>query len=412
MKGIKELTERLAAKGKIISQIYDEAGEDLDFSKVKCLEGDTTAKIEALKAIDKEVTDLRAERATLLDIEKALKAGRELNEEMNTPAQEMKHPVKGAEGKAEYKSLGEMFVESKVHTDMKGREVFFDVDLKTVMSAGAGWDPPTMREARVEAYPVAPISVIDVIPSKTTQRDTIKYMKETTYTATNAVEIKESIQGTMASYGEVALAWTETSDEVEKIACFIPVTDEQLEDVPGLSALINERLGYMLRARLDGQILVGDGVAPNLLGTLSLDSLQEQAKGNDPTPDAIYKGMTLVRTVGFAEPSVLFINPTDWQAIRLLTTADGIYLFGSPMEAGPSRIWGVPVVQTTRMTENTALVGDYARYSNLYVKRGVTVKVTDSHASNFTQGVQNIRADMRCAMVHYRITAFSSVTGI
>ena len=408
---LKEITERLAAKGKIISQIYDEAGEDLDFSKVKCLEGDTQAKVDALKAIDKEVTDLREEREKLIDIERALKAGRELNEEMNQPAQEMRHPVKG-EPRAEVKSLGERFIESKVHTDLKGREVYFDIDLKTVVSATAGFDPPTMREARVEAYPVAPISVIDVIPMKTTQRDTIKYMKETTYTATNAVEIKESIEGTLASYGEVALAWTETSQPVEKIACFIPITDEQLEDVSGLAALVNERLSYMLRARLDGQILVGNGTAPNLRGTLNLASLNAQAKGNDPVPDAIYKAMTYVRTTGFAEPSVVFINPTDWQAVRLLTTADGIYLFGSPMEAGPSRIWGVPVIQTTRMTENSALVGDYARYSDLYMRRGVTLKISDSHASYFIQGVQAIRADLRCAMVHYRTDAFSSVTGI
>ena len=413
--GLKELTEKLAAKGKIISQIYDEAGEDLDFSKVKCLEGDTTAKVEALKAIDAEVTDLREERVKLLDIERALKAGRELNEEMNQPAQEMRHPAKGAEGKAEIKTLGELFVEKKVGYELKGREVHLpDIDLKTVMSAGAGWDPPTIRESRVEVYPVAPIGVIDHIPMLTTQRDTIKYMKETTFT-NNAAEVLESVQGTLQTYGEGALALTEQSDEVEKIAVWLPVTDEQLEDVAGIAAYINSRLTYMIRARLDGQILVGTGRSvgtPDLVGTLDLASLLTQAKGNDPVPDAIYKAMTQVRVTGFAEPSVVFIHPNDWQAVRLLTTADGIYLFGSPMEAGPSRIWGVPVTQTTRVTENTGIVGDYRGYSNLYIRRGVTLKVSDSHASYFIQGVQAIKAEMRCSMVHYRDTAFCSVTSI
>ncbi len=409
---LKEVTEKLAAKGKVISQIYDEAGEDLDFSKVKCLEGDTTAKLDALKAIDAEVTDLRALRITLLDAEKALKGGRDLHIEMTTPVEQMKHPVKGAEGKAEIKSLGELFMESKVGHELKGREIHLpDVDMKTVMSATAGWDPPTVREARVEVYPVAPINVIDLITMLTTGRDTIKYMKETTFT-NNAAEVLESIQGTLQTYGEGALALTEQSDEVEKISVWLPVTDEQLEDVAGMAAYVNSRLSYMLRARLDGQILVGDGTSPNLLGTLSLSALLTQAKGNDPVPDAIYKAITQVRVTGFAEPSVVFIHPNDWQGVRLLTTADGIYLFGSPMEAGPQRIWGVPVVQTVRVTENTAIVGDYRGYSNLYMRKGVTLKVTDSHGNYFIQGVQAVKAEMRVAMVHYRDTAFCQVTGI
>lgn len=403
--GLKEVTGKLAEKGKLISQIYEEAGEDLDFSKVKCLEGDTQAKLDALKAIDVEVTELREQRITLLDAEKALKSGRELDIEMNQPAQDMKHPDKGIPN-AIVKSFGDQVVESKVLHELKGREVHLDIDLKTEMTRAAGWDPETIREARVELSAQAPIDVIDIIPTLTTTRDTIKYMKETTFTS-NAAEVAES-----ATYGEAALELTETSDEVEKVAVFLPITDEQLEDVAAVAGYINGRLTYMIRSRLAAQILVGSGATPQLLGTLNLSAILTQAKGNDPVPDALYKAMTQVRVTGFAEPSVVFIHPNDWQGIRLLTTADGIYLFGSPMEAGPSMIWGVPVVQTTRETENTAIVGDYRGFSNLYIKRGVTLKVSDSHASNFTQGVQVIRADMRVAMVHYRDTAFAKVTGI
>ncbi len=402
--GMKEVTGRLAELGKQITKIYEEAGPDLDFTKVKSLEGDTTAKVAALKAIDEEVTELRETRISLLDAERALKAGVELDKEMNQPLKQMTHPLKGSP-QAEIKSLGQLFVESKAYKE-KGQAAFLDINLKTEMTRAAGWDPETIREDRVELSAQAPISVIDVIPMLTTIRDTIKYMKETTFT-NNAAEAAES-----ATYGEGALALTEQSDEVEKIGVFLPVTDEQLEDVPAVAGYINSRLTYMLRARLDGQILTGDGSTPNLLGTLNLSSLQTQAKSTDPVPDAIYKAMTLVRTTGFAEPSVVFIHPNDWQGVRLLTTADGIYLFGSPMEAGPSMIWGVPVVQTVRVTENTAIVGDYRGFSNLYMKRGVTLKVTDSHASNFTQGVQVVRGDMRVAMVHYRDTAFCEVTGI
>jgi len=401
---LKEITEKLAAKGKLISQIYEEAGEDLDFSKVKCLEGDTTAKVDALKAIDVEVTELRAEREKLLDIERALKAGRELNEEMNKPAESMHFPNKD-DANVQTKSLGELFMESKAYKE-KGKEVNFDIDLKTTMTAAAGWDPEALRISRVELYPVRPIAVIDHIPMLTTQRDTIKYMKESTFTNA-AAEAAEN-----ADLAESAIALTETSDEVERLGTFLPVTDEQLEDVPGLAAYLNGRLMYMLRAKLDAQILEGAGTSNALLGTLYLASLQEQAKSTDPTPDAIYKAFTKIRTVGFAEPSVLFINPNDWQEVRLLTTADGIYIFGSPMDAGPDRIWGVPVVQTMAVTVATGLTGDYRGYSALHMRKGITMKVTDSHASLFIRSVQVIKAELRCAMVHYRTNAFCKITGI
>lgn len=405
--GLKEVTEKLAEKGKLVSKIYDEAGEDLDFSKVTSLKGATTAdKVNALKLLDVEVTDLRTERETLISAEKTLKAGRELNEEMTTPApgKEMKHPEPG-EPKVEQKSLGELFVESKAFKQ-KGQESTLDIEMKTTMTAAAGWDPEALRVPRVAMYPQRPIAVVDHIPSLTTIRDTIKYMKESTFTNA-AAEAAEN-----AAVGEAALVLTETSDEVEKLGTFLPVTDEQLEDVASLQQYLNTRLTYMVQARLDAQVLEGDGSTPNLLGTANVGSINTQAKGSDPTPDAIYKAFTKVRTVGFAEPSVLFINPNDWQSIRLLTTADGIYLFGSPMDAGPDRIWGVPVLQTMAVTENTGITGDYTRHSNLYWRRGITLQITDSHASLFTSSVQVIKATIRVAMVHYTVKAFSTVTSI
>jgi len=75
-------------------------------------------------------------------------------------------------------------------------------------------------------------------------------------------------------------------------------------------------------------------------------------------------------------------------------------------------LWGVPVLQTTAVTENTGIVGDYRGYSMLFMRRGIEFQVTNAHSDFFIKGKQAIRCDMRCSMVHFRDTAFCSVTSI
>lgn len=398
---MKETLEKIAEKSKTIGLVFEQAGEDLDFSGVKCLGGgDTTAKVDALKALETELNDLKADYEEYTALVKS-------RQEADAATEFVALDPRVIPGKQAAKSLGERFVDLKLHLKENMHSVkHLDMELKTLFQTSAGWDPEATRIPRVELYPLRPLVVTDFIPILTTNTDLVKYMKETTFT-NNAAEAAAG-----GTYGEAALAYTETSDEVEKIGVWLPVTDEQLEDVPSIGGLLDNRLTYMLRNRLDGQAIEGDGSTPNLLGTLNLSSIQSQAKGADPTPDAIYKAFTKVRAVGFAEPSVLFINPNDWQDIRLLRTADGIYVFGNPTEAGPERIWGVRVVQSTAVTVNTAITGDYVNYSALYMRRGIDIQVTNAHDDYFIKGKQAIRADLRCAMVHYRDTAFCKVTGI
>jgi HK97 family phage major capsid protein len=193
---------------------------------------------------------------------------------------------------------------------------------------------------------------------------------------------------------------------------WIPVTDEQLEDVAQVRGYINNRLRFMLRQRLDKQIIKNNGSAPNLEGIRQNNSIQSQAKGSDLVADAIYKAMTKVMVTGQAQPNLVIFHPNDWQQVRLLRTSDGIYIWGNPSEAGPERIWGLPVVKAQAIVEGNALVGDFANFVELAEKRGIEVQITDSHASFFIAGKQAIRADMRVALPVYRPAAFCQVTGV
>jgi HK97 family phage major capsid protein len=197
---------------------------------------------------------------------------------------------------------------------------------------------------------------------------------------------------------------------VRKIGTRLPVSDEQLADVPGVAQFIDGRLRFFVRKRLDVQLLMGDAIAPNILGILSTPNVQVQVMGTDSAIEAVYKAIVKVRVTGQANPTAVIIHPNDYQPIRLWATNDGIYVFGSPADIDVPRLWGLPVVESTAITEGTALVGDFTQ-STLWMRQEAQVEIglTDD---NFIKGLQTIRASLRAALSVYRPQAFAMVTGI
>ncbi len=280
------------------------------------------------------------------------------------------------------------------------------LELKTTMTTSAGWDPEVVRSGRLVYTALRSPMVADLLPTiQVTNTDTYRYMQETTFT-NNAAAIAEG-----GTYPESALAFAEVDAAVRKIGTFIPVTEEQLWDVAGMRGIIDNRLSLMVLLALDTQLMSGDGNAPNISGFYT-QVTQTQAKGADPVFDALYKAMTKVRTVGFANVSGIVLHPNDWQDVRLTRTADGIYILGNPVDAGPERMFGVPVVTTTAATENTGLLGDFQAYSALIYRMGLDIKVTDSHDEDFIKDILRIKARLRATLAIFRLTAFCEITGI
>lgn len=363
---------------------------------------------------NKELNDLGIEFEKAREVDEIFQANVKALREARTPVNGLPTPQApaGPQGGAP-KSLGQQVSEHAGYRDAiaAGRHKGIDVTLpnferKTLMTTSAGWAVENTRQPRlIDLAQRRPI-VADLIPQTSTTQSAIKYMEETTFTNAAAPVAEGGLKP------EAALAFTERSQPVEKIATWLPVTEEQLEDVPQVQSVINNRLMLMLDLTEEVQLLTGTGTPPALQGFLTKTGVQVQAKAADTSPDAMYKAMTLVRHTGFAEPTGAVYHPNDWMDIRLLKTLDGIYIWGSPVEAGPERIWGMPVVITTAMTENTALTGDFQLYSEIYRRMGITIKTTDSHSDYFIYNKLVILAEERLALVIYRAAAFAKVTGL
>lgn len=279
------------------------------------------------------------------------------------------------------------------------------VDIKTLMTTAAGYAAPNPRTDRVVVSAQRRPVISDIIPTDTTENSVIKWMEETTFT-NNASTVSEG-----ATKPEAALAFTERTANVQKIAQWLPVTEEQLDDVNGLRNLIDNRLVLMLLLHEEHQLLYGNNAGANMNGFMQASGLQSQAFSTN-NMDTILKAFTLVRYTGFAEPSAVILHPANWETIQLAKTTTNEYIWGAPEGVIDTRIWGKPVIVTPAMTSGRGLTGDFVLYSHISRKMGIRVDVSDSHSTFFIENKLAIRAEMRETLEIYRGAAFCKMESL
>lgn len=328
----------------------------------------------------------------------------------------------GGDGGSAMKSLGQMFVESdayKLKSDTRLRPIEANLEVSNVKAmldmasmkttlTTSGYAPFVPRSPRlIETAQRRPV-IADLIPQDTTTAAGFKYMEETTFT-NNAARVAEG-----AVKPESALAFTERVATMVKIATTLPVSDEVLDDVPAIRSYIDNRLTLQIELTEETGLLSYTAGAEGFDGFLQKTGVQSQALGADPVPTAIMKAITLIRYTGFADPTGIIMHPNDWQAVITLQETTGGYLFspgGAPIDMVGQRIWGLPVVVTPAMTENTALLGDFRMYSQILRREGIRIDIGYS-GDDWVRNLQRIRAEERLTLLIFRAAAFAKVTGI
>jgi HK97 family phage major capsid protein len=202
---------------------------------------------------------------------------------------------------------------------------------------------------------------------------------------------------------------------VRKLAHYTRVNDEVIADFNTFLQVVGTELLSGLIDEESQQLLIGTGVAPNLLGLATDPAVLVGSAGTDM--DAIAAAFPALRTgASHCEPDVVVVHPGDWYSAGFLLAKEtsGAYLLGTPVGAVTPTLWGVPVVLSESMTENTALVANLKLAATAYVRQTPVVEVAPfgGGTSEFIANQTLVRAEERLALAIHHPTGICLVTAV
>jgi len=209
------------------------------------------------------------------------------------------------------------------------------------------------------------------------------------------------------------------TETLKKIAGFIKISDEMLEDAAFLVSEIEQRLMWQLMLFEENQLLNGDGLGTNVKGLLNRAGLQTEVSANiTDNFDAIFRALTKVETGSDLTADGIVINPSDYQKLRLAKDGNDQYIAGGPFQGqyGVGGImvnpplWGRTTIVTPAIAAGTVLVGNGAQASTVYRKGGVRVEATNANDTDFEYNRITVRAEERVTLAVRKPAAYVKVT--
>ena len=297
--------------------------------------------------------------------------------------------------------FGEQFVkntgfENFVKADARGR---VRLELKNTVTNTIGNTYSERRPGLVEgAFRL--FTIEDLLTKIPTDAPTIDWVRENVFTNA-AAETAEGAQKPQSS-----ITFTTGTMPISTVAHWIKITRQLAKDNAALAAYINRRMVYGVNLRVENQLLVGNGVAPNINGLLNTGnftahsytaaSLTAAGLTNNRF-DLIGAAMGDAALADYPADTVI-MNTGDWWKLRMAKDSQGRYLLGEPGSAAVPQLFGASIVASNAMTAGQVWVGNLAQAATLWIREGVVVEMSDSDENNFQLNLITIRAERRLAL--------------
>ena len=262
------------------------------------------------------------------------------------------------------------------------------------------------RVAGIKRDPSNVTNMLNIIPVASTTSNVIRYVKESAYTD-NAANVAE---GSAPTDSEFQL--TAADAIVQKTSAVMTISQEMLDDTPGLQAYLSQRMPAKIMTVVDDQLLNGSGVSPNQLGLVNggtsfaaggfanaIESAQEL--------DCLIVAINQLALANYSASGII-LNPTDFHKAYLLKDTTNEYLRGTSIVTsdGFTRINGVPVFLNNKMAAGTFVVGDFAQGSQVFQRENMKLDFAYENNDNFDKYLVSVRAIIRMAHAIYLPNAF------
>jgi HK97 family phage major capsid protein len=197
--------------------------------------------------------------------------------------------------------------------------------------------------------------------------------------------------------------WAEVSEEVKKIASYVKVSKEMLDDLSFIRGEINNDLMEGVREGIEEALLNGTGATGQIKGLINASMGLPAYNGNfdDEIQDANITDLMRVAKAQIEasnfSPTHVVLNPEDIAKLQLTKASDGMYTYPMflPTQAGDGEmsIAGMRVISSTYMPVGDYLVGDLSKV-NVKFRDDMNLSV-GLDTDDFTKNMITILAEAR-----------------
>lgn len=295
------------------------------------------------------------------------------------------------EGKGEKLSAAEEFVKSDEFKAFAagGKTARARVEVKNTVLADNTTTTWFDQQPGVVPGAFLPLTVYRSLPQYRTGTDTVTLMREASFTnnARGQTEGQEKAQS--------AITLNKYNIPIETIAHWLKVSKQLIADAPAVVSYIENRLRWGVEAKVDDQLMNGNGTSPQLMGLLDSGNYTVYTPvSGDNLIQAINRAKYQLWAVGYVADTV-YVNPTDWGAQEIeRESGGGMYLYGAPGTVSGLNPFGVRVVITPRIAAGTFLIGQTSVAVSVWNRSGATIEM-GYEDNDFTSNLVTVLAEVR-----------------
>lgn len=259
---------------------------------------------------------------------------------------------------------------------------------------------PVPRQAR--------IFMRDLMPVTSTTFSAIPYVQELT-----PVTFEAGVTGVPEGVLKPAanVDFTAKLAQVCTLATTIKVSKQMMADGPAVISYLNGRLPYLVKLQEDYQLLNGlNNNYPDLPGLLNQSGIATQAATPSQDDAAILGNAFAQVELNDGAVTAVVMNPTDaWHMFtKRAASGAGTFDAGTPFNAIPMSIWGVPTYRTRAKAAGNAVAADFQHIGQIFDRQQINMAIYNERFADTNQTL--LVVEERLAVAWYRPDLAVSVT--